>query len=88
MKILTLKVDDKIADAYNRATGDERTKMNELVNTLFMEVVRNRQTRKLFESMEKLSKEAAANGMTPKKLGELMEWDKQTMINLFGEDYQ
>ena len=88
MKILTLKVDDKIADAYNRATNDERTKMNELVNTLFMEVVRKKQTCKLFESMEMLSKEAAANGMTPKKLGELMEWDKQTMINLFGEDYQ
>ncbi len=88
MKILTLKVDDKIADAYNRATNDERTKMNELVNTLFMELVRKKQTHKLFESIEILSKEAAANGMTPKKLGELMEWDKQTMINLFGEDYQ
>ena len=88
MKILALSVDDQVADAYNSAPAEERTKMNELVNNLFNQVVRKNQLNKLFESMDRLADEAKANGLTPKKLGELMEWDHATMVNLFGEDYQ
>ena len=88
MKILALSVDDQVADAYNSAPAEERTKMNELVNNLFNQVVRKNQLSKLFESMDRLADEAKANGLTPKKLGELMEWDHATMVNLFGEDYQ
>jgi len=87
MKILALSVDDQVADAYNRAPAEERTKMNKLVNNLFAEAVRKNHLNKLFESMDRLASEAKTNGLTPKKLGELMEWDEATMVNLFGEDY-
>ena len=88
MRILTFKVDDRVGEAYNKSTADERRKMNDLINTLLGEVVRKKQTREFVSLMDKISAETAVKGLTPKKLGELMEWDKETMVNLFGEDYE
>lgn len=87
MKILTLKVDDRIADAYNSATDMDKARMNELANALLAEVVRKNQAGELSKTMDKISKESTANGLTPEKLGELMGWDEQTLINLFGKNY-
>ena len=46
---------------------------------------REGQKEKLFSLMEKISAEAKARGLTKEKLGEIMEWDRETMSNLFGE---
>lgn len=35
--------------------------------------------------MDELSEEAVQNGLTIERLGELMEWDQETIKNLFGE---
>jgi hypothetical protein len=85
MQILTLEVNDRVAEAYNRASGEEKKKMNKLIDTLLSEVVRKNQSLELSTLMDKISSEAAINGLTTEKLGELMEWDKETMANLFGE---
>ena len=37
------------------------------------------------ERLNKMGKEAASNGLSTKKLAELMEWDEETVKNLFGE---
>jgi len=37
--------------------------------------------------MDEVSEEATANGLTPQKLGEIMQWDEETMKNLFGEEF-
>jgi hypothetical protein len=87
MKILTLKVDDRIADAYNSATDLGKAKMNELANALLAEVVRKNQAGELFKIIDKISEEASTKGLTPEKLGELMGWNDETLVNLFGKNY-
>ena len=88
MKIIPFNVDDQVADAYNKATGKEKKKMNELVNSLLAEALRKNQLHLLFEAMDQVSAQAKASGLTGEKLAELMEWDEQTKINLFGESYK
>jgi hypothetical protein len=39
----------------------------------------------IFKLMDDMSDEAAENGLTIETLGGLMEWDNETMENLFGE---
>lgn len=38
--------------------------------------------------MKEVSDEAEKNGLTISKLGELMDWDDETMKNIFGENYK
>ena len=85
MRILTLPVDDFIADSYNSADPQEKTKINSAVNMLLSKFLKNTQNTALFKAMDELSDEAEKNGLTIERLGELMEWDEETMKNLFGE---
>ena len=87
MRILTLPVDDSIADSYYNAAPQEKTKINSAVNLLLAKILNRAQSSAIFTVMDTLSDEAAKNGLTKEKLGELMEWDDDTMKNLFGEDY-
>jgi hypothetical protein len=87
MRILTLPVDDAVASSYENSPTEEKTKINSVINTLLTKVFKKKQNDELFNLMDKMSGEAIANGLTVEKLGELMEWDEETMKNLFGEDY-
>ena len=87
MRIITLPVDDPIAVGYNNAAPQEKTKINSAVNLLLGKFLKKEQNTALFAVMDEMSDEAAKNGLTVEKLGELMEWDEETMKNLFGENY-
>ncbi len=80
-------MDDPIAVGYNNAAPKEKTKINSAVNLLLGKILKKEQNTALFTVMDEMSEEAANNGLTIEKLGELMEWDEETMKNLFGEDY-
>jgi hypothetical protein len=88
MRILTLPVDDFIADGYNNAAPIEKTKINSAINMLLEKILKNKQDAALSNAMDALGDEASKNGLTIEKLGELMEWDEDTMKNLFGKDYR
>jgi hypothetical protein len=85
MRILTLTVEDSIADGYNNAAPQEKTKINSAVNMLLAKFLKKEKNTALFNIMDELSDEALQNGLTIEKLGELMEWDEETIKNLFGE---
>ena len=88
MRILALNVEEGVAEAYTRATAGERAQMDTLINTLLREVVRKKQLHQLEGISDRIAAQAQASGLTPKVLGELMEWDKETMLNLFGEGHE
>lgn len=83
MRILTLPVDDLIANSYYNATSDKKEKINSLVNTVLSRLLADDSS--LISSMNEMSAEAQRNGLTVEKLGEIMEWDGETIKNLFGE---
>jgi hypothetical protein len=87
MRILTLPVDDDVANSYENSTKEEKTRINSVINTLLAKVFKKKQNDRLFNLMDNMSSEAAVNGLAVEKLGELMEWDEETLKNLFGEDY-
>jgi hypothetical protein len=87
MRILTLPVDDFIADSYNNSDPQDKTKINSAINMLLEKFLKTRKNNELSDITEKLSNEASQNGLTIEKLGELMGWDNDTMKNLFGEAY-
>ncbi len=87
MRILTLPVDDSVADNYNNAAPQEKTAINTAVNLLLEKILKEKQNTALFTVMNEISDEATQNGLTIEKLGELMEWDQETMKNLFGNTY-
>lgn len=83
MRILTLPVDDSIADGYYSATADKKEKINSMVNTVLSKFLTNDSS--LINLMNEMSADAQKNGLTVEKLGEIMDWDDETMKNLFGE---
>ena len=85
MRILTLPVEDSVANSYNNTDPQEKKAINTAVNLLLEKILKEKQNTTLFNLMDELSDEAAKNGLTIEKLGELMEWDKDTMENLFGD---
>ncbi|MDP9080999.1 MAG: hypothetical protein M3O71_26580 [Bacteroidota bacterium] len=87
MRILTLPVDDSIAESYNSAAPQEKSRINSLVNMLLAKFLKEKDNTTLFSIMEDMSDEAKKNGLTIEKLGELMDWDDETMKNLFGVGY-
>ena len=87
MRILTLPVDDSIADSYNSAPQQEKARINSAINMLLEKFLKKQQNTALFNIMDELSGESAQNGLTIERLGDLMEWDDDTMKNLFGEKY-
>ena len=88
MRVLTLPVDDFVADRYDSAAPQEKTKINSAVNMLLEKILKKNQDTALFSVMDELTDEASKNGLTVEKLCELMEWDEETMKNLFGEEHK
>lgn len=86
MRILTLPVDDAVANSYENSPKEEKTKINSAINILLAKVFKKKQNKELFNFMDNISEEAASNELTIEQLGELMEWDEETIKNLFGED--
>jgi uncharacterized protein YjgD (DUF1641 family) len=87
MRILTLPVDDSIADGYNSADPKEKIKINSAINLVLSKFLKKNKKTALFSVMDELSDDSVKNGLTIQKLAELMEWDEETIKNLFGEDY-
>jgi len=87
MRILTLPVDDSVADGYNNVPPLEKEKINSAINTLLSKFLKTQQDSAFFNAINELSGEAAKNDLTVEKLGKLMEWDEDTLKNLFGEEY-
>jgi hypothetical protein len=87
MRVLALPVDDSVAENYNSAEPQEKTVINTAVNLLLTNFLKKKQDADLFNIMDELGEEAAKNGLTVEKLGELMEWDDETMKNLFGDSH-
>ena len=83
MKILALKVDDKIAETYNAARASEKEKMETLINDLLKEIFIKKNVDEFLKLRNEIAKKASAKGLTQTKLGKLMKWDKTTMKNLF-----
>ena len=87
MRTLNLPVEDSIADVYNKASASERSRANSAVNLLLSRLFKKDNQNIFSQSMDEISDEALKNGLTIEKLGELMEWDEDTMKNLFGTAY-
>jgi len=87
MRILTLSVDDAIANSYYNAPLQEKTKIQSVINLVLEKLLKQNRNAAYFKLMDEVSEEANANGLTPQKLGEIMQWDEETMKNLFGEEF-
>lgn len=86
MKTLTLNLDDSLAGRFNNLSPQEKSRVEKLISNVLEELFKKNQRDKLFILMDKSAEEAKANGLTIAKLAEIMEWDEQTTINLFGEE--
>ncbi len=86
MKTITLNVDDALANQYEAMPAIEKNRILRLIQEMFEETLKKERTVNLLKSMEALSKTARKNGLTPRKLQELMGWDEATFKNLFGEE--
>ena len=56
-----------------------------MLSAVLEEIFRQKQNENLTNIMNKMADQAEKNGLTISKLAELMEWDKETVRNLFGE---
>ena len=87
MRMLNLPVEDSIADVYNTASAREKNRINSAINLMLARFFKKDDKDALLQLMDEISEEALQNGLTIEKLGEIMEWDDETMKNLFGEKY-
>lgn len=87
MRILNLPVDDSIADGYNNASQKEKKKINSVINMLLAKFLNDKGSLGLLSAMDELSVQSSKNDLTLDKLKELMDWDDDTVRNLFGEGY-
>ena len=85
MRILTLKVEDAVADIYNSARTDEKQKIEIIINNLLKELLKKDQSSHLFSLMNEIFRDTSSNGLTIEKMGEIMNWDQATIKNLFGD---
>jgi hypothetical protein len=85
MRILTLKVEDAVADMYNAAQTPEKQKIEKIINNLLKELLKKDQASYLFSKINEISGSVAASGLTIEKMGEIMNWDAATLKNLFGD---
>ena len=87
MRILALSVDDAIANSYYNAPLQEKTIIQSVINLVLEKLLKQNRNAAYFKLMDEVSEETNANGLTPQKLGEIMQWDEETMKNLFGEEF-
>lgn len=88
MRILTLPVDDYVADSYNNASQKEKKKINSAINLLLGKILQAEQNNALILAMDKLAVESSRTGLAVDKLAELMDWDEDIIKNLFGEEHR
>lgn len=86
MRILAIKVEDKIADIYNTINISEKKKIDNIINTFLNEIFRKNSEISYEKLCNEISNEAMKNGLTMEKLAEIMKWDNKTVKNLFGEN--
>ncbi len=86
MKTITLNLDDSLVARYGNLSPEEKKRVDKLLGNVLKEVFKKNQGDKLSDVMDEISRQAQANGLTIAKLAEIMEWDEQTTINLFGEE--
>lgn len=86
MKTLTLNLADSVANKFNSLSLQEKGKVEKVLANVLEEMFRQKAVDRLFDIMSDASAQAKKNGLTIAKLAEIMEWDEQTVKNLFGEE--
>ncbi|HEY9703458.1 MAG TPA: hypothetical protein V6C58_13480 [Allocoleopsis sp.] len=72
MEIITLKVDNEVAKAYQEATPIKQQNANLICNLVLKEIFKPSSFR---EIVSQIRQETAANGLTPEILEELLNND-------------
>ena len=70
-KPVTVQVEAQVADAYDSASWEERQKMQRMVS-LYLRYLTAQPDQTLLEAMREAREEAAANGLTPEILEEIL----------------
>ncbi|TVR76650.1 MAG: hypothetical protein EA412_13160 [Chitinophagaceae bacterium] len=81
MKQSAIKLNDKVAKAYENTPPKERKKLDDIVNRWLSNIF-SRSTdpvKKLFNTMEEIGVEANEKGITPQALDEILEEIKEEM---------
>jgi hypothetical protein len=73
MQTIAIQVTPEAAKAFNKASADERKKMELLLSLRLLEVSRARQP--LEKVMREISRSAQARGLTEKKLNNILKED-------------
>lgn len=84
MKTTPINLKDSTAKQFNELPPSEKSKIEQMVNGILEEVFKRKRVDDLRSVMDTLSEQAQKNGLTIQKLAEIMEWDEQTVENLFG----
>jgi hypothetical protein len=84
MRFITLPFDDSFAEGYNNVPSQEKNTIQSLLNQVLGKILQERRNAGFLKSIEKTATEAETNGLTREKLAEIMEWDEETVKNLFG----
>ncbi len=69
-KTITIRVDAEVAQAYESASEEEKTKLDVLLNLKLREVTRKK--RPLEEIMDEISRNAHDRGLTPEILDSIL----------------
>jgi hypothetical protein len=85
MKKLTLNLTDAVANQFKSLPPEQRSRIEKLLSRVLEEIFKKKANDALFALFDKASEQAEKNGLTVNELAELMEWDEQTVKNLFGE---
>ena len=74
MKQVSINLDPEIASAYQKATVEERKKVDYIVNSFLKNIFKKKADarKELFELMQTAGRIAQANGLTPEKLDEII----------------
>jgi hypothetical protein len=70
-KTITIEVPDEIANAYEKATAEDRKKIDLLLRLRVRDVLQ-RPKRTLLEVMDEMGREAAERGLTPEILDDIL----------------
>jgi hypothetical protein len=86
MKTLSLNLEDSLTKQFENLSPAEKSRIEKLMGNVLAEIFRRERNKALFDILDKTATQAEKNGMTIAKLAELMEWDEETVRNLFGEE--
>ena len=88
MEKIVLEVEESVARKWQEASESKRIKVAAFISRIFcLEETRATDNESFLQMLNEVRKEVSYNGLNPQILGEIMEWDKETMKNLFSETH-